>query len=187
MIQWIRDGLQFIQTASDSEAMAEAAAEAHGVVFVPAFTGLGAPYWDPHARGGILGLTRDTGPKEICAAAIESVCFQTLDLLKAMAADGADISKLKVDGGMIHNQWMLQRLSDLSQLPVIKPKVAESTALGVAYLVGLQHGVFEDFKTIASLWQKDKDFTSQHDKAWSDERYAQWGRGIKAVQQAHGS
>src|SRR5690606_1969856 len=127
------------------EALAEQTGEACGVYLVPAFTGLGAPYWDPRARGAIFGLTRDTGIKEIVTAGLQSVCYQTRDLLEAMAQDGAAApATLRVDGGMVGNGWLMQFLADILGVPVERPQMTETTALGVAYLAGLQAGLFRD-------------------------------------------
>ncbi len=157
VVQWLRDALGVIRNAAEIEALAQTAKPADGLYFVPAFTGLGAPYWDPDARGAILGLTRDMGAAEIARAALDSVCFQTRDLLEAMARDMAAAKlnapgALKVDGGMVRNNWFCQRLADLTGLPVDRPKVVETTALGAAYLAGLSVGVFRDFSDITKGW-----------------------------------
>jgi glycerol kinase len=141
VVQWLRDALGVIRNAAEIEALAKTAKPSDGLYFVPAFTGLGAPYWDPDARGAIMGLTRDMGVAEIARAALDSVCFQTRDLLEAMARDmrdaGLDAPRaLKVDGGMVRNDWFCQRLADLTGLPVDRPQVTETTALGAAYLAG---------------------------------------------------
>jgi glycerol kinase len=128
---------------------------------VPAFTGLGAPWWDAHARGAMFGLTRNTGPKEFARAALDSVCFQTLDLLDAMRADwqGASQTVLRVDGGMVASDWMLQRLSDVLDAPVDRPVVLETTALGAAWLAGSAAGVWPDQQGFAKSWQRERRFT----------------------------
>ena len=137
-VQWLRDGLHLIRKSSEVEAIARDAKAGHGVYMVPAFVGLGAPYWDAGARGALLGLTRDTGPAEIAAATLDSVCYQTRDLIDAMRGDGAQIDELRVDGGMVVNDWLMQRLADTVGTPVERPKVTETTALGAAFLAGLQ-------------------------------------------------
>jgi glycerol kinase len=140
-VQWLRDELKLIATAGDSEALAAGVGGTGGVYLVPAFTGLGAPYWDPAARGAIFGLTRDVGRREIARAMLEAVCYQTRDLMEAMAADGAPKpTALRVDGGMARNAWFLQCQADLLGLPILQPPQSESTALGAAFLAGLKAG-----------------------------------------------
>lgn len=159
-IQWVRDGLKLIESASDSEALARDANPDSGVYLVPAFVGLGAPYWDADARGAILGLTRDSGIKEIVRAAIESVCYQTCDLLTAMAADRGQMgdAPLRVDGGMVANDWAMQRLADLTGQVVERPKIIETTALGAAYLAGLGAELIESKDQVARDWARDRLF-----------------------------
>jgi len=163
VVQWLRDALGVIKSADEIEALARTAKQADGLYFVPAFTGLGAPYWDPDARGAIVGLTRDMGAAEIARAALDAVCFQTRDLLEAMAKDmkqsGLGTPKvMRVDGGMVRNDWFCQRLSDLTGLPVDRPQVTETTALGAAYLAGLAVGLFKDTRDIARRWALDRRF-----------------------------
>jgi len=134
-----------------------------GVYLVPAFTGLGAPHWDPEARGAIFGLTRDTGRAEIARATVESVVYQTHDLFKAMAEDGVTPSSLRVDGGMVHNSWMVQHLSSVLNIPVDRPKVLETTALGAAYLAGLQAGLYKTLQDVRENWQGEKHFEPKMD------------------------
>ena len=141
-VQWLRDGLGVIETAQETEQKAAALPGNRGVYLVPAFTGLGAPHWNPNARGAIFGLTRDTGPAELARAALESVAYQTRDLLDAMEADGMRPQTLRVDGGMTANNWLMQFLSDILQVPVERPQNLETTALGAAYLAGFQAGVY---------------------------------------------
>ncbi len=150
-IQWLRDGLGLIARASEVEALAASVQDTGGVYLVPAFTGLGAPYWDPDARGAIVGLTRASGRGEIARAAIDSVAYQTYDLIEAMAADGLRPPVLKVDGGMAHNGLFLQRLADILLVPIHKPQVTESTAFGAACLAGLGCGIFGSLRDIAAL------------------------------------
>ena len=183
VVQWLRDALGVIRNAAEIEALAKTAKPSDGLYFVPAFTGLGAPYWDPDARGAIMGLTRDMGVAEIARAALDSVCFQTRDLLEAMARDmrdaGLDAPRaLKVDGGMVRNDWFCQRLADLTGLPVDRPQVTETTALGAAYLAGLSAGIFSDFSDIAKGWALDRRFTPEMGRAVRDTLYDGW---IKAV------
>jgi len=163
VVQWLRDALGVIRDAAEIEALAKTAMPADGLYFIPAFTGLGAPYWDPDARGAIMGLTRDMGVAEIARAALDAVCFQTRDLLEAMAHDMRDAGLgapkvLKVDGGMVRNDWFCQRLADLTGLPVERPEVTETTALGAAYLAGLAEGLFSGFSDIAKGWALDRRF-----------------------------
>lgn len=181
-IQWLRDGLQLIQNAAQSESLAQEADQKSGVYLVPAFTGLGAPYWDPHARGAILGLTRDTGIREIVAAGLQSVCYQTRDLLEAMTADGAcRTSTLRVDGGMVKNDWLVQFLADLLNADVERPRITETTALGAAYLAGLQAGVFTSLEQIQTLWSCEQHFTPHMAQAESDRRYSGWQDAVRRV------
>ncbi|MDX5336476.1 MAG: glycerol kinase GlpK, partial [Marinobacter sp.] len=142
-MQWLRDGLRLITHASESAGHAETVGVDNPVYLVPAFTGLGAPHWDPNARGAILGLTRDTGIAEIVTAGLQSVCYQTKDLVRAIRNDGARLESIRVDGGMAVNDWVMQFLCDILNVTVDRPKVTETTALGAAYLAGLQTGVFE--------------------------------------------
>ncbi len=154
-IQWLRDGLGIIARAAEIELLAQSVADTGGVYLLPAFTGLGAPHWDPDARGAIVGLTRATGRGEIARAGLDSVVYQTRDLLDAMAADGIGPSQLKVDGGMAQNGFFLQRLADILGVPILRPKMAESSAFGAACLAGLGHGVYHSLDDIARLWQSD--------------------------------
>ncbi|HUI61180.1 MAG TPA: glycerol kinase GlpK [Steroidobacteraceae bacterium] len=154
-IQWLRDGLGLITRAAEVEALAQSVRDTGGVYLLPAFTGLGAPYWDPDARGAIVGLTRGSGRAEIARAGLDSVVYQTRDLLDAMASDGVRPHLLKVDGGMAQNSFFLQRLADVLDIPILRPKMAESTAFGAACLAGLGHGIFTSLQDIAALWQPD--------------------------------
>ena len=161
-VQWLRDGLRVIENAPETEALAAGLADSAGVYLVPAFTGLGAPHWDPDARGAIYGLTRDTGPAHLARAALESVCLQTRDLIAAMEADcGAAIERLRVDGGMVENAWLLQALADIVDVAVERPRIVETTALGAAYLAGLQAGVFRSVEEIGARWARDAEFRSR--------------------------
>ncbi len=157
-IQWLRDGLGLIADAAESEALAQGLAENGGVYLVPAFTGLGAPHWDPDARGAILGLTRATTPAHLVRAALEAVAYQTHDLVAAMAADGVAPTTLRVDGGMVANDWMVQFLADILDLPVERPVVRETTALGAAYLAGLATGLYGSLDEVAAQWGLDRRF-----------------------------
>lgn len=149
-VQWLRDEMGLIKSASDTEAIAQSMDSNNGLYLVPAFTGLGAPHWDPNARGGIFGITRATGPNDFVRAALESVCYQTHDLLAAMAADGATPNSLKVDGGMAANNWTMQFLADILNIKVNRPANMETTALGAALLAGHQCGLYGDVREFAS-------------------------------------
>ena len=186
VVQWLRDALGVIRDAAEIEALARTAKAADGLYFVPAFTGLGAPWWDPDARGAILGLTRDAGVAEVARAALDAVCYQTRDLLEAMGRDMAAAGlgapgAIKVDGGMVRNDWFCQRLADLTGLPVERPVVTETTALGAAYLAGLAAGVFRDFGDIARVWALDRRFEPALAAAARDALYDGWGRAVVRV------
>ena len=157
-VQWLRDGLKLVSKAAETESIARGHPVNHGVYLVPAFTGLGAPYWDPNARGAILGLTRDSGIADIVTATLQSVCFQTQDLLSAMQQDGAVPTILRVDGGMVENSWLTQHLADVLQLPIDRPRVIETTALGAAYLAGLRADIFAELDDVAAKWQLEQRF-----------------------------
>ncbi|MBB5187248.1 glycerol kinase [Zhongshania antarctica] len=180
-VQWLRDGLNLIGSASETQPLAESVASSNGVYMVPAFTGLGAPYWDPDARGAILGLTRDTGIAHIARAALESVCYQTRDLLEAMRGDGADFATLRVDGGMVANDWVVQRLADMLDCRCERPLVSETTALGAAYLAGLQLGVYESLEEIAALWQCEGGFDPAMNEVDRARRYTGWKSAVARV------
>ncbi|MBV1877950.1 MAG: glycerol kinase GlpK [Pseudomonadales bacterium] len=180
-VQWLRDGLGLIKNAADTEAFAEATKDAGGVYLVPAFTGLGAPYWDADARGAIIGLTRDSGAAELVTAALQSVCYQTRDLIEAMAGDGQPAMVLRVDGGMVVNNWLCQQLADVLQIPVDRPVNQEATALGACYLAGLQLGVFKSPEAIQEKWQLDRQFSPSLNSAAVDSRYQGWLAAVKRV------
>ena len=157
-VQWLRDKLRFFNKASETEKIVKSLENNRGVYLVPAFTGLGAPYWDANARGVLSGLTRDTGPKEIIRATIESVAYQTYDLFEAMKHDGLRPKLVKVDGGMVMNNWFSQFLSDIINIKVLRPKVQETTALGAAFMAGLKIGVYKSLQDISKNWNLDKNF-----------------------------
>jgi glycerol kinase len=186
VVQWLRDELGLLATAAESEALARRAKPAEGLYVVPAFTGLGAPYWRPDARGAILGLTRDAGRCEIVRAALDSVCFQTRDLLDAMRRDMksaglARLKSLKVDGGMVANDWFCQRLADLTGLSVERPRVTETTALGAAYLAGLGADIFKNEQDIAARWALDRRFTPAIKKPERDRLYLGWRNAVSRI------
>lgn len=181
-IQWLRDGLKLIGSAAETQAIAEATGDARGVYMVPAFTGLGAPYWDPQARGAIFGLTRDTGIGEIVTAGLQSVCFQTRDLMEAMTRDGAaPVTTLRIDGGMVVNNWVAQSLADIIGVPVDRPVVTETTALGAAFLAGLYVGVFKSLDEISELWHRDHRFSPTMSVDKRTELYAGWIDAVRRV------
>ncbi|HEY0300960.1 MAG TPA: glycerol kinase GlpK, partial [Rhizomicrobium sp.] len=186
VVQWLRDAVGVIRSAEVIEALARTARDAEGLYFIPAFTGLGAPYWDPEARGAIVGLTRDMGAAEIARAALDAVCFQTRDLLEAMARDMKSCGlrpprALKVDGGMVRNDWFCQRLADLTGLTVDRPQVTETTALGAAYLAGLAAGLFRDTKDIAARWALDRRFTPAMKPSARNALYEGWKTAVERV------
>lgn len=180
-MQWLRDGLRLIEHASESSAHAENVGVDNPVYLVPAFTGLGAPHWDPHARGAIMGLTRDTGIGEIVTAGLQSVCYQTKDLVRAIQNDGARLASLRVDGGMVVNDWVMQFLADILNVAVDRPKVTETTALGAAYLAGLQTGVYESLDQIAGLWECEREFEPAMKPALRESLYAGWLDAVERV------
>lgn len=179
-VQWLRDGLKLIGSAAETEALASSVPDTGGVYLVPAFVGLGAPWWDADARGAIYGLTRDTSAAHIVRAALEAVCYQTHDLITAMAADsGTVLDALRVDGGMVANDWMLQFLADITGLAVERPLQSESTALGAAMLAGLQAGIWPDLDAIGRMWGREARF----EPSMKDDRrkalLAGWREAIK--------
>jgi len=183
VIQWLRDELGLLATSAESERLAKRAKPAEGLYIVPAFTGLGAPYWRPEARGAIVGLTRDVGSAEIVRAALDAVCYQTRDLLEAVRKDMPSVGlkrlkALKVDGGMVANDWFCQRLADLTGLVVERPVVTETTALGAAYLAGLGAGLFSGQKDIAARWALDRRFKPALAKAERDRLYLGWKSAV---------
>ncbi|WP_269531433.1 glycerol kinase GlpK [Chitinimonas sp. BJYL2] len=181
-VQWLRDALKLIGSASETEAWARRVDSNHGVYLVPAFTGLGAPYWDPQARGAIMGLTRDAGIAEIVRAALESVCYQSRDLLDAMRADGAALpAAIRVDGGMAANDWLMQFLADLLATPVDRPEVTETTALGAAYLAGLGAGVYRHLDEIGALWARQQTFTPAMPASQRGALYRGWQEAVQRV------
>ena len=181
-VQWLRDGIQLIKQAGDTEAIAEETVDSRGVYLVPAFTGLGAPYWAPHARGAIFGLSRDTGIGEIVIAGLEAVCFQTRDLMEAMNKDGAGhFQALRVDGGMAVNNWLMQALSDIVGVRVDRPEVTETTAMGVAWLAGMHVGKFASLDAISDLWHCQREFTPRMDMEKREKMYAGWLDAVQRV------
>jgi glycerol kinase len=180
-VQWLRDAVHLIRGAGDTEPLARSIEDTQGVYLVPAFTGLGAPYWDPQARGAILGLTRDSGIAHIVRAALESVAYQTRDLLNAMVEDAIAPTEIRVDGGMVVNDFVAQCLADILQVIVVRPATVETTALGAAFAAGLQAGVYSSLDDIARLWQSNARFTPQLPAHKADALYAGWQEAVKRV------
>ena len=178
-VQWLRDGLGIIDSAEQTEALAEQIPDNEGVYLVPAFTGMGAPYWDADARGALYGLTRDTGPAAITRAALESVCYQTMDLLNAMRADGASIGSVRVDGGMVKNNWLSQYLANVLDVTVERPMQTETTALGAAYLAGLQVGVYDSLDDLTANWVSEREFTASMDAPARKQVIAGWADAVR--------
>ena len=180
-VQWLRDGLGIIDTADETGPLADAADPAQAVYLVPAFVGLGAPWWDADARGALFGLTRSTGPKEIARATLESVCYQTSDLLGAMRGDwaGAADTVLRVDGGMVASDWTMQCLANILNAPVDRPQVLETTALGAAWLAGRQAGVWPGETEFSKAWHLDRRFEPAMDTATRTEKIAGWKEAIR--------
>jgi glycerol kinase len=178
VVQWLRDGLGMIDTAAQAGELAPKADPEQAVYFVPAFTGLGAPYWNANVRGAIFGLTRGTGPAEIARAALESVAFQTADLMAAMNRDWQGDSVLRVDGGMANSDWTMQNLADQLGVSVDRPSVTETTAKGAAYLAGLYIGAYPQPEEFAKTWALERQFTPQIDAKIRAARYAGWTDAI---------
>jgi glycerol kinase len=181
VVQWLRDGLGLIETAAETQALAERADPAQRLYLVPAFTGLGAPHWDPAARGAIFGLTRGTGPAEMARAALESVGYQTRDLLEAMRADmgGLGDTVLRVDGGMSDSDWAMQFLADIIGAPVDRPKVLETTALGAAWLAGMRAGLYPGPETFAESWAVETRFEPAMPEEEREARFAGWSDAVR--------
>jgi glycerol kinase len=182
VVQWLRDGLKIIRTSAEIETLAGQVSSADGVYVVPAFAGLGAPYWNQHARGTIVGITRGTTSAHIARAAVESIAFQTMDVLKAMEADsGISIKELRVDGGATVNNMLMQFQADLLQTAVVRPTTVETTALGAAYLAGLAVGFWSSVSEIQSIWEKDRVFSPEMSLANRDALAAGWAKAVGAA------
>jgi len=183
-VQWLRDGLQVIRSAPETQPLAERADPRQDVVLVPAFTGLGAPYWRPDCRGAIFGLTRNSGPAEFARAALESTGYQTRDLLEAMQADwhaeGAGRT-LRVDGGMSASDWTMQFLADIIGAPVDRPEVVETTALGAAWVAGMKAGIYPEQEAFAKTWALERQFAPQMDEDERERKYARWKAAVDAT------
>ena len=184
VVQWLRDGLKIIDAAAETQTLAEIADPQQNVILVPAFVGLGAPYWNAECRGSVYGLTRSTGPAEFARAALESVGFQTRDLLEAMRSDLEDDdiqATLRIDGGMGANNWAMQFLSDILGAPVDRPQVLETTALGVAWLAGQRAGLYPDMDGFAKTWAMERRFEPQLDSKTANRKYVAWKQAVAAT------
>ncbi len=180
-VQWLRDEMRMIERADETEAIANSIEHTNGVYLVPAFTGLGAPYWEPDARGALVGLSRGSGRAEVVRAALESVCYQTHDLTDAMAADAELAKCVRVDGGMVANNWVMQYLADILDVDIDRPKVTETTALGAAFLAGLQVGVYQSLDDIRAIWQLDRRFAPKMLESLRLERLKGWKAAVSKV------
>ena len=182
VVQWLRDEMRLIADSADTEYFAKKVKDNGGVYVVPAFVGLGAPYWDMYARGGILGLTRGSNANHIIRAALESIAYQTRDLLEAMQDDsGLILTKLKVDGGAVRNEFLLQFLADIIGERVLRPETIETTALGAAYLAGLAVGFWTDKEDIKKHWKLNKEFKSELEKDVRNKYYKGWKKAVERV------
>ena len=180
VVQWLRDGLGLIADAGETEAAALSVEDTGGAYFVPAFTGLGTPYWNPHARGLITGLTRGTTRAHLLRAALEAIAYQSLDVLRVMEQEsGTPLRELRVDGGAVRNGFLMQFQSDMLGVNVVRPRVSETTAQGAAYLAGLAVGFWKDLAEVQELWQLDRVFTPGADDAYREERYTGWQRAVQ--------
>jgi len=180
-VQWLRDGIGIIDSAADTEEMAAKLPDNAGVYLVPAFTGLGAPHWDPDARGAMFGLTRNTGVEHVARAMLESICYQTADLFDAMKKDGVRPARLRVDGGMVKNNWLCGFLADVLDIPVERPIVTETTALGAAILAGLQIGLFSSTEDVQKQWQCDQTFEVNMDQKKREALMSAWVKAVNKV------
>jgi glycerol kinase len=180
VVQWLRDGLGIISSSSEVESLAASVEDNGDVFFVPAFTGMGAPYWDQYARGLLIGISRGTNRAHIARAALEGIAFQTMDVLNVMNKDtGMDIKELRVDGGAVANNLLMQFQSDILGIPVVRPEIAETTALGAAYLAGLATGYWSDIDELKEQWKVDRQFTGSMDREKGDRLKAKWADAVK--------
>ena len=179
MVQWLRDQLEFFASSAEVEKLAASVLDSGDVFLVPAFTGLGAPYWDPHARGALLGVTRGTSRAHIARAALESIAYQSAELLEAMQKDaGQGLTELRVDGGAAANDLLMQFQADLLGVPVLRPKVLETTALGAAYLAGLTVHLWKSRDELATHWQLDRRFEPHMPRAEAQAKLARWREAV---------
>lgn len=180
-VQWLRDQLKVIDNASEMEAVAEKCSDDDTVYFVPAFAGLGAPYWNADARGAIVGMTLDTNRDTLIRATLDAMAYQTHDLLQAISADAGKVSSIRVDGGMVVNNWLLQRMADLLNVDIDRPQIIETTALGAAYLAGLQHGIYDSLEGIQKQWQKEKQFKPNMEDKIRQKKLRGWEKAVKSL------
>jgi len=178
-VQWLRDKIRLIDNAYETEKIAKSKKNSKGVYVVPAFTGLGAPYWNSKSRGLIMGLTRDSDWRDLVRATIESVAYQTYDLFVSMRKDGLNPKSVKVDGGMVSNNWFVQFLSEILKIKITRSKINETTALGVAYMAGYQNGIYRSLKDIKQNWKKDRDFKPKFNKSYRNKLLQGWQQAIK--------
>jgi glycerol kinase len=182
VVQWLRDGLGIIKSSADVEELAAKVKDTEGVYIVPAFAGLGAPYWNQHTRGTMVGITRGTTAAHIARASLDSIAYQTVDVLKAMEADsGIEIKELRVDGGATVNNVLMQFQSDLLNTSVVRPKITETTALGAAYLAGLATGYWNNVDELQEQWKADRTFQPQMNDETRDALQSGWARAVKAA------
>jgi glycerol kinase len=179
-VQWLRDGLGIIRSSDEVEALAASVPDTDGVVFVPAFAGLGAPHWDAYARGTIVGMTRGTSKAHIARAALASIAYQTVDILRAMQNDsGIELQELRVDGGAARNDLLMQFQADVLGVPVVRPVITETTALGAAYLAGIAVGFWKSQDEVAGQWQRERRFAPDMSEAERQSRLDQWHRAVE--------
>ncbi|HIA56170.1 MAG TPA: glycerol kinase GlpK [Candidatus Lambdaproteobacteria bacterium] len=180
LVQWLRDGLEFFKDASETQAMAESVSDSGGVFVVPAFVGLGAPHWDPYARGTIVGLTRDTNRNHIVRASLEAIAYQSAEVLRSIANDtGVELKELRIDGGAAANDFLCQFQADLLGMKVTRPKILETTAMGAAFLAGLAVGVWKDQTQIRKLWQEEKTFAANISREDANQKMDAWNRAVE--------
>ena len=180
-VQWLRDEMKLVENASETQAICEGLESTDGVYLVPAFTGLGAPHWAPDARGAVFGMTRGTGRDHLIRATVESVVYQTYDLFDAMAKDGVKPETLRVDGGMSANSWMCDYLADILDIPVQRPTILETTALGAAYLAGLKAGLYDNLDDVAANWSMESEFKPDLDAEIRKRRLADWSKYVQKL------
>ncbi|WP_016956285.1 glycerol kinase GlpK [Catenovulum agarivorans] len=180
-VQWLRDGIKCISSAKETEKIAQSIAYDHGVFIVPSFTGLGAPYWQANARGAIFGLTRDSTNANLIAASLQSIAYQTRDLVEAMQQDGIQLDSIKVDGGMANNHWAMQFLAEILQVSLVKPTNTETSAVGAAFMAMLQQNIHSDFAQISALYQSSAHFTPKVTRVEANKLYQKWQQAVQAT------
>ena len=180
LVQWLRDGLQLFEDASQTQAMAESVEDSGGVYVVPAFVGLGAPHWDPYARGTVVGLTRDTNRNHIVRASLEAIAFQSAEVISSITKDtGTSIKELRIDGGAAANNFLCQFQADLLGLNVKRPQILDTTAMGAAFLAGLAVGVWKNQAQIRNLWEEEKTFSSNISSENAEQKMLEWSRAVE--------